>query len=92
MVKAWNSAKVQADVKTKVDAVAKSTRRAHLGDQHVDNIHETSVSAQAYFDSFEEGLSDRSLEAGLSDQEVNAVEERADLAKTPNAAKHLGIH
>ena len=105
MVKAWNSAKVQAEVKTKVDAVAKAhgepismlkcdwvSLMTRFGDQHGDSIHETRPPAQSYFENFEEALADGSLEAERLDQVVNVVEERAELAKTPNAAKHLGIH
>ena len=51
-----------------------------FGDQHGDNIHETRLPAQWSF------------EAERLDQVLNVVEERAELAKTPNAAKHLGIH
>ena len=105
MVKAWNSAKVQAEVKTNVDAVAKAhgepismlkcdwvSLMTRFGDQHGDNIHETKLPAQSYFENFEAALADGSLEAEKLDQVVNVVEERAELAKTPNAAKHLGIH
>ena len=56
-------------------------------DQHEDNIHETRLPAQSYFENFEEALADGSLEA----ERLDVVEERAELAKTPNAAKHLGI-
>ena len=73
----------------KRDWVSLMTR---FGDQHGDNIHETRLPAQSYFESFEEALADGSLEAERLDQVVNVVEERAELAKTPNAAKHLGIH
>ena len=96
MVKAWNSAKVQAEVKTKVDAVAKAhgepismlkcdwiSLRTRFGDQHGDNVHESRLPAQSYFENFEEALSDGSLEAERLD--------RAELAKTPHTAKHLGI-
>ena len=105
MVKAWNSAKIQADIKTKVDAVAKAhgepvsmlkcdwiSLMTRFGDQHGDNIHESRLPAQSYFENFEEALSDGSLEAERLDQVVNVLEERAELAKTPHAAKHLGIH
>ena len=105
MVKAWNSAKIQADIKTKVDAVAKAhgepvsmlkcdwiSLMTRFGDQHGDNIHESRLPAQSYFENFEEALADGSLEAERLDQVLNVVEERAELAKTPNAAKHLGIH
>ena len=57
-----------------------------------DNIHESRLPAQSYFENFEESLADGSLEAERLDQVLNVVEERAELAKTPNAAKHLGIH
>ena len=63
-----------------------------FGDQHGGNIHETRLPAQSYFENFEEALADGSLEAERLDQVVNVVEERAELAKTPNAAKHFGIH
>ena len=91
MVKAWNSAKIQAEVKTKVDAVAKAHGEpiSMLKCDWVSLIiHETRLPAQSYF---EEALADGSLEAERFDQVVNVVEERAELAKTPNAAKHLGI-
>ena len=48
--------------------------------------------AQSFFENFEETLAACSLEAERLDQVLNVVEERAELAKTPNAAKHLGIH
>ena len=96
MVKAWNNAKVQAEVKTKVDAA----RRAHLDvkcdwvslttrfrDQHGDNIHETRLQAQSYIENFEDSLADGSLEAERLDQVVNVVEERAELVKTPKRGK-----
>ena len=105
VVKAWNCAKIQAEVKTKVDAVAKAhgepisvlkcdwvSLMTRFGDQHGDNMHETRLPAQSYFESFEDALADGSLEAERLDQVVNVVEERAELAKTPSAAKHLGIH
>ena len=105
MVKAWNSAKIQADIKTKVDAVAKAhgepvsmlkcdwiSLMTRFGDQHGDNIHESRLPAQSNFENFEEALADGSLEAERLDQVLNVVEERAELAKTPNAAKHLGIN
>ena len=105
LVKAWNSAKVQAEVKTRVDAVAKAhgepismlkcdwiSLMARFGDQHGENVHESRLPAQSYFENFEEALSDGSLEAERLDQVVNVLEERAELAKTPHAAKHLGIH
>ena len=99
MVQAWNSAKAQAEVKTKVDAVAKAHGEpismfevTRFGDQHGDNIHESRLRAQSYFEHFEEASADGSLEAERLDQVVNVVEERAQLARTPNAAKHLGIH
>ena len=105
MVKAWNSAKVQAEVKTKVDAVARAhgepismlkcdwiSLMTRFGDQHGENVHESRLPAQTYFENFEEALSDGSLEAERLDQVVNVLEERAQLAKTPHAAKHLGIH
>ena len=105
MVKAWNSEKVQVEVKTKVDAVAKAhdepismlkcdwvSLMTRFGDQHGDNIHESTLLAQSYFENFEKALADGSLEAERLDQVVNVVEERPELAKTPNAAKHLGIH
>ena len=106
MVKVWNSAKVQADIKTKVHAVAKAhgepismlkcdwiSLMTRFGDQHGDNIHESRLPAQTYFENFEEALSDGSLEAERLNQVVNVLlEERAELAKTPHAAKHLGIH
>ena len=63
-----------------------------FGDQHGDNIHESRLPAQSYFENFEEALADGSLEAERLDQVLNVVEERAELAKTPNVAKHLGIH
>ena len=63
-----------------------------FGDQHGDKNHETRLPAQSYFESFEEALADGSPESERLDQVVNVVEERAELAKTPNAAKHLGIH
>ena len=66
MVKAWNSAKIQAEVKTKVDAVAKAhgvSLMTRFGDQYGDNIHETRLLAQSYFKSFEEAPADGSLEA-----------------------------
>ena len=76
MVKAWNSAKVQADIKTKVDAVAKAhgepvsmlkcdwiSLMTRFCDQHGDNVHESRLLAQTYFENFEEALSDGSLEA-----------------------------
>ena len=105
MVKARNSAKIQAEVKTKVEAVAKAhgepisklmcnwvSQMTRSRDQHGDNIHETRLPAQSHFESFEEALADGTLEAGRLDQALNVVEERAELAKTPNAVKHLGIH
>ena len=105
MVKAWNSARIKAEVETTVDAVAKAhgepismlkcdwvSLMTRLGDQHGDNIHETRLPAQSYFESFEEALADGSLEAERLDQVVNVVDERTELAKTPNAAKHLSIH
>ena len=105
MVKAWNTAKVQAEVKPKVDAVANAhgepismlkcdwiSLMTRFGDQHGDNVHESRLPAQSYFENFEEALSDGSLEAERLDQVVNVLEERAELAKTPHAAKHLGIH
>ena len=73
----------------KCDWVSLMTR---FGDQHGDNIHETRLPAPSYFESFEEALADGSLEAERLDQVVIVVKERAELAKTPNAAKHLGIH
>ena len=105
MVKAWHSAKVQAEVKTKVDAVAKAhgepismlkcdwiSLMTRFGDQHGENVHESRLPAQSYFENFEEALCDGWLEAERLDQVVNVLEERAELAKTPHAAKHLGIH
>ena len=90
MVKAWNSAKIQADIKTKVDAVAKAhgepvsmlkcdwiSLMTRFGDQHGDNIHESRLPAQSYFENFEEALADGSLEAERLDQVLNVVEERA---------------
>ena len=69
MVKAWNRAKIEAEVTTKVGAVAKAhgepismlkcdwvSLMTRFGDQHVDNIHETRLPAQSYFESFEEAL------------------------------------
>ena len=83
-------------MKTKVDAVAKAhgepismlkcdwiSLMTRFGDLHGDNVH---------FENFEEALSDGSLEAERLDQVVNVLEERAELAKTPHTAKHLGIH
>ena len=105
MVKAWNSAKIQAEIKTKVDAVAKAhgepismlkcdwvSLMTRFGDQHGDNIHHTRLPAQSHFERFEEAFVDGSLEAERLDQVVNVVEESTELAKTPNVAKHFGIH
>ena len=95
MVKAWNIAKVQAEVKTKVDAVAKAhgepismlkcdwvSLMTRFGDQHGDNIHETRLRAQSYFENFEEALADGSLEVGRLDQVVNGLE------SVPNWPRH----
>ena len=73
MVKAWNSAKIQADIQTKVDSVAKAHGEPvsmvkcgwislimRLRDQHGDNIHETRLPAQTCIENFEEALSDGS--------------------------------
>ena len=73
----------------KCDWISLVTR---FGDQHGDNIHESRLPAQSYFENFEESLADGSLEAERLDQVLNVVEERAELAETPNAAKQLGIH
>ena len=72
--------------------VERFMQATRFGDQHGDNIHETRLPTQSYFESFAEALADGSLEAERLDQVVNVVEERAELAKTRNAAKHLGIH
>ena len=84
MVKAWNSAKIQAEIKTKVDAVAKAhgepvsilkcdwislmTLMTRFGDHQGDNSHESRLPAQSYFENFEESLADGSLEAERLDQ------------------------
>ena len=95
LVTAWNNAKVQAEVKTNVNAVAKThgepismlkcdwvSLMTRFGDQHGDNIHETRLPAQSYFENFEEALAIGSLEAERLDQVVNVVEERADASPT----------
>ena len=69
VIKAWNSAKLQAEIKTKVDAVAKAhgepvsmlkcdwiSLMTRFGDQHGNNIHESRLPAQSYFESFEGGV------------------------------------
>ena len=91
MVKAWNSAKIQADIKTKVDAVAKAhgepvsmlkcdwvSLMTRCGDQHGDNTRGTRLLAQSYFENFEEALalSDAPVETERLDQVLNVVHER----------------
>ena len=103
---AWLAVKVNHEVKTRVDAVA----RAH--GQHIQyltadwasmlvqfkkkqyglNIHEAKLPAQSYYESFEERLHNEVIEAGTLAHVVSLEEEREQMASKPEPPTQMGLH
>ena len=101
----WNQAKLQADAKQKVDAVA----RAHgepitmltcdwtsLMNQfklkYGMHIHETRLPAQSYFEAHEEKLADGLLYHETLAQGISLAEENKQKAMKPVMSRRMGLH
>ena len=103
--KAWNSAKVTAETKQKIDAV----HRAHgepvqmlEGDwanmirafklKYGQQIHPSRLPAQSYFEAYEERLANTTWKAETLAHVVSLQEEESQKALRPEPSRSVGIH
>ena len=103
LVKAWRTSSLQAEVKSKVDAVQKahgepiqmlSEDWASLMRQFKEkfgrNIHASKLPAQSYYEAFQEKLSEGSLAAETLAQVISASEEENQKKNKPEPSRQLG--
>ena len=105
LVKAWRTSSLQAEVKSKVDAVQKahgepiqmlSEDWASLMRQFKEkigrNIHASKLPAQSYYEAFQEKLSEGSLAAETLAQVISASEEENQKKNKPEPSRQLGLN
>ena len=105
LVKAWRTSSLQAEGKSKVDAVQKahgepiqmlSEDWAILMRQFKEkigrNIHASKLPAQSYYEAFQEKLSEGSLAAETLAQVISASEEENQKKNKPESSRQLGLN
>ena len=102
VVKAWNMAKVQSEVKVKADAAA----RAHgvpitmlepdwallFKNKYGSHIPTSALPAQSFFESFEEMVANGTLKGITLAHVVSAKEQEAQDEARPEPSRQMGLH
>ena len=105
VVKAWNTAKIQSEVKVKADAAARA-HGAPVGMLEPDwaslmdafknkfgsHIPPSALPAQSYFESFEEMLANGTLKAVTLAHVVSAKEQELQDEARPEPSRQMGLH
>ena len=97
LVKAWRTSSLQAEVKSKVDAVQKAHGEPaclirQFKERFGRNIHASKLPAQSYFEAFQEKLSEGSMAAETLAQVISANEEETQKKNKPEPSRQLGLN